>query len=105
MYSLLVNDPHADVIFQSSDGIRFHIQRKFLEVAAGAFPGAEFETNGEITHLTESATVLEVLFGFMRPKRYPDVEELEFTLLAEVAEAAEKYEAFAGIELCRLQMG
>jgi hypothetical protein len=40
----------------------------------------------------------------MRPKRYPDVEELEFTLLAEVAEAAEKYEAFAAIELCRLQM-
>ena len=98
------NDARADVTFQSSDGILFHLQRKYLEVATGAFPGAEFDTNGEITHLTESAAVLATLFGFMHPKRYPDVEELEFPLLADVAEAAEKYEAYAAIELCRLQM-
>lgn len=40
----------------------------------------------------------------MHPKQYPDIEELDFALLAEVAEAAEKYEAFGAIELCRLQM-
>lgn len=90
--------------FQSSDGVLFHLQRKYLEVATGAFPGAEFSTNGEVTALTESAAVLAVLFGFVHPKRYPDVEDLEFSLLAQVAEASEKYEAFAGIELCRLQM-
>jgi len=98
------NDPDADVTFQSSDGVLFHLQRKYLEVATGAFPGAEFNTNGEVTALTESAAVLAVLFGFVHPKRYPDVDDLDFSLLAQVAEAAEKYEAFAGIELCRLQM-
>jgi hypothetical protein len=42
----------------------FTFKEIFWRVAAGAFPGAEFETNGEITHLvTEYATVLQVLFG------------------------------------------
>lgn len=100
----LDNDPLADVTFQSSDGILFHLQRKYLEVATGAFPGAEFDTNGETTSLSEPAAVLAILFGFVHPKRYPDVEDLDFSLLADVAEAAEKYEAFAAIELCRLQM-
>lgn len=103
-YHDLDNDPCADVTFKSSDGILFNLQRKYLEVATGAFPGAEFDTNGEVTPLTEPAAVLAILFGFVHPKRFPDVEDLAFSSLAEVAEAAEKYEAFAAIELCRLQM-
>ncbi|KAF9529949.1 hypothetical protein CPB83DRAFT_789386 [Crepidotus variabilis] len=98
------NDPETDVIFQSTDGILFYLQRKYLEATTGAFPGAEFDTNGEITHLTESAAVLAILFGFVVPKKYPEIEDLEFALLSEVAEAAEKYEAFAAMEVCRLQL-
>ena len=99
-----VNDTEADVIFCSEDGTLFQLQRKYLETNTGAFPGAEFETRGEITHLTESSEVLEILFQFIYPRRHPDIEELEFPLLAAVAEAAEKYEVFSGMSECKTRM-
>jgi hypothetical protein len=92
------------VTFCSHDGIQFKLQRKYLEANTGAFPGAEFDTQGEIVHLQESAAVLSVLFGFTSPKAHPDVEELDFKLLASVAEAAEKYEVFYAMNICRMQM-
>jgi len=92
------------VTFQSIDGVTFPLQRKYLEANTGAFPGAEFDTHGEVVHLTEKANVLELLFQFVYPKRHPDVEELDFKLLAELAEAAEKYEVFFAMEICRIQM-
>ncbi|KIM35844.1 hypothetical protein M413DRAFT_449573 [Hebeloma cylindrosporum] len=100
----LFNDTEADVIFCSKDGTLFHLQRKYLETNTGAFPGAEFDTRGEITHLTEPTEVLEVLFQFIYPRRHPDIEELEFPLLAAVAEAAEKYEVFSGMSECKTRM-
>ncbi|KAF5318739.1 hypothetical protein D9619_011048 [Psilocybe cf. subviscida] len=102
--SPLFNDPHADVTFCSHDKIHFKLQRKYLEANTGAFPGAEFDTQGEIVHLQESAAVLSVLFGFTSPKAHPDIEELDFKLLAAVAEAAEKYEVFYAMNICRMQM-
>jgi len=63
-----------------------------------------FETRGEITHLTEPSEVLEILFQFIYPRRHPDIEELEFPLLAAVAEAAEKYEVFSGMSECKTRM-
>ncbi|KAJ3506944.1 hypothetical protein NLJ89_g6579 [Agrocybe chaxingu] len=98
------NDSEADVTFQSVDGILFNLRRKYLELNTGAFPGAEFDTKGEITHLTETSKVLEVLFQFVYPKEQPDVEELSFMTLAGVAEAAEKYEVYAAMNICKLQM-
>ena len=80
------------------------MQRKYLETNTGAFPGAEFETRGEITHLTEPSEVLEILFQFIYPRRHPEIEELEFPLLAAVAEAAEKYEVFSGMSECKTRM-
>lgn len=100
----LFNDTDTDVTFSAVDGTLFHLQRKYLETNTGAFPGAEFETRGEITHLTEPSEVLEVLFQFIYPRRHPDIEELEFPLLAAVAEAAEKYEVFSGMSECKTRM-
>ena len=80
------------------------MQRKFLEANTGAFPGSEFDTRGEVVHLTEPSHVLRVLFGFVHPRRHPDIEELEFKALADVAEAAEKYEVFSAIDICKMQM-
>lgn len=80
------------------------MQRKFLEANTGAFPGSEFDTCGEVVHLTEPSRVLRILFGFVHPRRHPDVEELDFKTLAEVAEAAEKYEVFSAINVCKMQM-
>lgn len=55
-------------------------------------------------YLHESAAVLSVLFGFTSPKAHPDVELLDFKLLESVAEAAEKYEVFYAMNMCRMQM-
>ncbi|KAF8958868.1 hypothetical protein BDZ97DRAFT_1840374 [Flammula alnicola] len=100
----LFKDPNADVIFCSGDGTHFHLQRKYLEANAGAFPGSEFDTRGEVVHLTESSDVLRILFGFVHPREHPDVEDLDFKTLAAVAEAAEKYEVFFAMNICKMQM-
>lgn len=100
----LFNDPEADVVFQSADGVRFHLQRKHIEVNTGAFPSAEFETRGEITHLTETSDVLEILFQFVYPRRHPDLDGMNFATVAAVAEAAEKYEVFNAMNICCIRM-
>jgi len=93
------NANDADIVIQSSDNVLFKLHRKHLEIGTGAFPGAEFNTNGEVTHLQESASVLEVLFGFLYPKIQQSLEGLEFRVVMDVAEAAEKYEVFAAMAL------
>ncbi|CAA7269261.1 unnamed protein product [Cyclocybe aegerita] len=94
------NARDADVIFQSSDGVRFHLHRTNLGVITGAFPGAELDTRDEVVHLAEPARVLEILFQYVYPKRHPDLENLDFQLLAELAEAVEKYEVFPAMNTC-----
>jgi len=102
-----VDASDADVVFQSSDGVQFHLHRKNLEAVAGAFPGPEFETNGEIANLAEPADVLQILFKFVYPRRHPDLEDLDFSMVAAIAEAAGKYEVFPAINTCitRLRYG
>ncbi|KDR76653.1 hypothetical protein GALMADRAFT_96381 [Galerina marginata CBS 339.88] len=100
----LFNDVDADVTFCSADGNLFHLQRKYLEANTGAFPGSEFDTRGEVTHLTETSIVLNLLFQFVYPRREPEIENLEFDTLAALAEAAEKYEVFHAMNVCKLQM-
>lgn len=101
---LVQNDPDADVTFCSADGDMFHLQRKYLEANTGAFPSSEFDTCGEITHLTESSDILHLLFQFVYPRREPDIEGLDFAILAALAEAAEKYEVFHAMTACKTQM-
>lgn len=101
---LIVDSPEADVIFQSVDGVQFHLHRKYIEVNTGAFPPAEFDTRGEITHLTETSTVLETLFQFVYPQRHPDLDDMDFNTVSAVAEAAEKYEVFYAMNICRIRM-
>lgn len=98
------NDPEADVTFCSTDGDMFHLQRKYLEANTGAFPGSEFDTRGEITHLTETSVVLHLLFQFVYPRREPSIEDIDFETLYALAEAAEKYEAFHAMTMCKIQM-
>lgn len=98
------NDTNADVTFCSSDGVFFHLQRKYLEVNTGAFPGSEFDTRGEITHLTETSAVLHLLFQFVYPRREPSIDDIDFNTLYALAEASEKYEVFHAMTICRIQM-
>ena len=102
---VLVNDSAiADVSFRSADGKIFHVQRKYLEVNTGSFPSAEFNTQGELVHLTESSAVLEALFRFAYPIIQPNLEDVGFEVIAAVAEAAEKYQVFSAMNFCRLRL-
>ncbi|KAG6847383.1 hypothetical protein H0H93_008531 [Arthromyces matolae] len=80
---------------------------KYLDASTGGFPPSEFvHVEGENIPLSEDSATLEVLFQFMRPKRHPTLalETIEFHLLEKVAEAAEKYEVFAAMNICFIRM-
>jgi hypothetical protein len=47
---------------------------------------------------------LELLFQFCYPDHRPDVEALEFDALALLAEAAEKYQVFPAMNICKICM-
>ncbi|TFK69374.1 hypothetical protein BDN72DRAFT_857768 [Pluteus cervinus] len=95
----------ADVIFLSSDRVKFHIHRKNLESTTAAFPGPEFRlTQGEIVPLTESAGTLELLFQFSYPQRQPELTKVGFEKIVPLAEAVEKYEVFPAMPACYRMM-
>ena len=99
-----VNAADSDIIFESSDNILFHVHRKNLETHAAGFPPAEIDTCGETVQLTEDGATLELLFAFMYPRRHPDLESTPFVPLASLAEAAEKYEVFSAMNMCKIRM-
>ncbi|KAG6916798.1 hypothetical protein DXG01_005321 [Tephrocybe rancida] len=88
--------------FAFDDNVLFHIHRKNLETHAAGFPPSEFETCGEIVPLTEDTLTLERLFQYMYLKRHADIDLLPFEDLYKLAEAAEKYEAFSVMHLCKM---
>ena len=45
---------------------------------------------------------LELLFQFCYPDYHPDVESLEFDILMLLAEAAEKYQVFPAMTICKI---
>jgi hypothetical protein len=75
-----------------------------ITVSARGFAPPKFGTKDEIIHLAETAKILELLFQFCYPNRHPDVEALEFDVLALLAEAAEKYQVFSAMNICRILM-
>ena len=100
----LVNFSDADITFLSSDLVTFKLHRKYLESNTGAFPTAEFETNGEVVHLTEPSSVLEIMFQFVYPKRHPKLDKQDFISVLAIAEAVEKYEVFSAMNTCESRM-
>lgn len=100
----LVSAADADVIFQSCDGVFFHIHRKNLEVNTEGFPPAGFDTQNNIVALSEHSTTLELLFQFVYPARHPYLASVDFETLAKLAEAAEKYQVYPAMNICRIRM-
>ncbi|KAH9479310.1 hypothetical protein JR316_0007899 [Psilocybe cubensis] len=96
------------VTFISSDRVLFNLHRKNLDVTAGVFPGPEFvfasappAQESTAIPLQEPACVLEILFQFVYPDRRAKLtESLEFAVLAQVAETAEKYQIYSAIDAC-----
>ena len=91
--------------FQSCDGILFKIHRRNLEIHSEGFsPPAGTNSRDEIVPLTENGDTLDLLFQLMYPHRQPDLTEIDFKQLAELAEAAEKYQVFSVMASCNLSM-
>ncbi|KAJ7221541.1 hypothetical protein GGX14DRAFT_353663 [Mycena pura] len=103
-----VNFPDSDIAFRSCDHRIFRVHVRNLETHAEGFPPAAFcaqEDGSEVVDLSEPAATLELLFQYMYPQRQPDLTALEFSLLADLAEAAEKYQVYAAMDICRIFMG
>ena len=103
-YFLAVHFPDADLIFQSSDGVRFHIHSKYLENTSGGFAPSEFPTKDEVIMLPETAETLELMFQFVYPRRQPVLAFLSFGTLGALAEASEKYEIYPAMQICNIYM-
>ncbi|KAF9560255.1 hypothetical protein CPC08DRAFT_804988 [Agrocybe pediades] len=114
--SVSVNgDGMADIIVQSSDGVQFHLHRRYLEVNTGALPGVDSDSavelqSGEninegagdvVIYLPEPASVLEVVFEFVYPRKHVTMFDQRSGAWGEtkvpvlpIAEAAEKYKVY-----------
>ncbi|KAJ3841756.1 hypothetical protein F5878DRAFT_531080 [Lentinula raphanica] len=102
---IIVHAPDADVVIRSSDNVDFYLHKKNLECATGGFPPADIPSNLEdVVRLTETATILEILFTCIYPRPYPSLEDLDFDMFMLLVEAAEKYQFFGMICACRLHM-
>lgn len=102
--NLQVNADDGDIIIQSSDEVQFLLHRKNLECFAGAFPieGLPLKNVPTVVDLPEPASVLEVVFEYIYPKRYRDFRDKDFDLLIAVADTVEKYQVFAAMPLCAI---
>jgi hypothetical protein len=109
---VIVNANDADIVLRSSDNVQFKVHRKNLEMHSDVLAAAESISASssrstvtlEVVDLTESSEVLDVLFQFMYRQPSPALDKVSFEVLAGVAEAAEKYQVFNVIELCKVHM-
>jgi len=58
----------------------------------------------EVVYLSESSSVLELMFQYMYLQPQPDLREVEWTVMKELAEAVEKYEIYSAIGVCSHRM-
>ena len=58
----------------------------------------------EVIQLPEKSVILDLLFQFCYPERHPELNDLAFDILAELARAAEKYKVFSAISICKIVM-
>ncbi|KIL60517.1 hypothetical protein M378DRAFT_168003 [Amanita muscaria Koide BX008] len=104
-FSPKFNASDAEVTFQSCDGLCYRIHRKNLECTAAAFPAAEFVSKKEdVVPMLEHSEVLDLLFVFMYPERQPNLRKVAFRVLADLAEAAEKFQVYSAMHTCNTYM-
>ena len=103
-FTVTVYAEEAEVSFQSCDGVRFRIHINNLKACSGTLAPPSFTTFGEIVTLTESSTILEILFQFLYNQRRLDLGSVEFKILESLAEAAEKYQVYPAMSMCKIYM-
>ncbi|KAJ6551899.1 hypothetical protein B0H19DRAFT_1264520 [Mycena capillaripes] len=105
------NDPTGDLTFRSSDNVAFKVHRKNLAAHSGAFAAAAETTQPSDADKDEiqlqdpeTAAVLDLLFQYMYPQPQPDLQRVNFRLLAALAETVEKYEVYSALPAVRTRM-
>ncbi|KAG6824985.1 hypothetical protein H0H92_005184, partial [Tricholoma furcatifolium] len=100
----VVNSADADVTFRSGDGVMFKIHSVYLNATTEKFaipPGTKLS---QAVDLDEHSDILAKLFQFVYPKEHPDLEDIEFARLRDLAAAAEKYRVYAAMNVCKIRM-
>ena len=83
----------------------FKVHRSNLaDHSEGFSPPPNTNSQDEIVSLAEAGDTLDLLFQFMYPQRQPDLKRMDFKQLAELSEAAEKYQVFAAMGVCNIYM-
>ncbi|KAG6905614.1 hypothetical protein DXG01_001687 [Tephrocybe rancida] len=104
-FSTTFNAPDADVIFRSADKKLYRIHTNLLEFASDGFPPVEFKPGAtEVVDLSEDSTTLEMMFRFVYPRLTPSLENIEIADLVRLAEAVEKYQIHAGMQMCKTML-
>jgi hypothetical protein len=100
----------ADLIFRSCDGRIFNVHKKDFEMHSEGFAAATVASepssgeDPETVTLTETAPVLELLLQYIYRQPQPDLQNVDFEILAGVAEVAEKYQVYSATCLCKILM-
>ena len=94
----------VDITLESIDGITFGAHQKNLEFFSEGFPVAGSTVATEVVQLQENADVLRIMLKFMHNARIPELKNIQFSTIAPLAEAVEKYMIFSAMEVCRAYM-
>jgi hypothetical protein len=86
----------------------FKFYRKQLEAHSVAFAGGEAFASvaDEVVNLTETSEVVDLLLQLMSLQKQPNLMTLglEFSVLAQLADAIEKYEVVSAMNICDMAM-
>ena len=90
-----------DVRLRSADVVPIS---RISEFFSEGFPIANSIVADEVVQLQENADVLQILLMFMHNTHLPELNNLEFSTISSLAEAAEKYMIHSAMALCRIHM-
>lgn len=116
-FVFVVDLPGSDVTIRSSDNVLFRVHKINLEMHSEAFAGAAAlppvaaddmlaDADAPTVSLPETGAVLELLLQYMylRPQPVLDSLSISFWSVAALAEAAEKYQVYAAMQPCKVQI-
>jgi hypothetical protein len=87
--------------------VLFQVHRMNLEMHSEGFAAAgecTIPASSEALDLPETAAVLELLLQYMYRQPQPDLTQVKFVDLSDLAEAAEKYQVYPAMEICKVMM-
>ncbi|KAK0482056.1 hypothetical protein EDD18DRAFT_1201833 [Armillaria luteobubalina] len=101
------NASDSDITLKSCDDVLFRVHRVNLEMHSQVFAdagGSTIPKQQEVVPLTERAEVLELMLQYMYLQHQPDLRNVKFEVLKDLAEAVEKYEIYSAMGVCAQKM-